>query len=435
MMSFRTFLQSLKEQNEIRHIEKKVSTKYEIAKLLKKSSEALIFENVENHDMKVVGNVFSSRKRISSGLKTSPDNLIKKMRESLSPNKKPKINPDGHVKEVTNNQINLKKLPILKHFEKDGGRYITSSILVAKDSEGNRNLSFHRLQLISKDKLAVRLVPRDLHKIFKETEKKGKSLEVAAFLGASPAVALAAATSPPYETDEYEIASSLGNGLNLIECSSVDLEVPANIEIVLEGKLLAEERAEEGPFADITGTYDAVRDQPVFKVDNIMRREDALYQALLPSSSEHRHLMGIPREPLILEKVDQITKAENVYLSPGGCGWLHCIVSIQKQGAEDGKRAIEAVFKAHPSVKHVVIVDDDVNIFDSESVEWAIATRSRGDEDTIIKSNVEGSSLDPTANPETRLGSKMGIDATKSLDDPTKYEKANIPNKNGGETN
>ncbi len=426
-MSFRTFLKSLEEENEVKHINKKISPKYEAAKTLKNSKKTLIFENIKNHDMKIVGNVYGSRKRISKGLQTTPDKLITKMRKSLSSTKKPKTNHEGPVKEIIQETPNLEKLPILKHFEKDGGPYITSSILVAKDSEGRRNLSFHRLQLLSKDRLAVRLVPRDLYKIFKDAEDRGQSLEVAAFLGASPAVALAAATSQSYEVDEYDIANSLGEYLELIECPSTGLEVPVDAEIVLEGKLLADERVEEGPFADITGTYDAVREQPVFEVENIMRREDAFYQALLPGSSEHRHLMGIPKEPLILEEVDEVAEAVNVYLTPGGCGWLHCVVSINKKGEDDGKKSIEAAFEAHPSVKHVVVVDEDIDVFDSEAVEWAIATRSRADEDVIVKSNVEGSSLDPTANPETRLGSKMGIDATKSSDDSGRFEKANIP--------
>lgn len=426
-MSFRKFLKTLEEENEIKHVEKEVSTKYEVAKILANSEKAVKFENIQKHDMKIAGNVYGSRERISKGLQTTPNELIKKMRNSLTPNKKPKTVSDSPVKETIIEETNLKKLPILKHFGKDGGPYITSSILVAKDFEGNRNLSFHRLQLISKNRLAIRLVPRDLYKIFKEAEEEGESLEVAAFLGSSPAVALASATSPPYGVDEYNIAASLGDDLELVECSTVNLKVPANAEIVLEGKLVAGERVEEGPFADITGTYDAVREQPVFEVESIMRREDAIYQALLPSSSEHRHLMGIPKEPLILEEVDEITQAEDVYLTPGGCGWLHSIISINKQDPKDGKKAIEAAFEAHPSVKHVVVVDEDINVYDSDDVEGAIATRSRADEDVLIKSEIEGSSLDPTADPETRKGSKMGIDATKPSEDFERFEKANIP--------
>jgi len=240
---------------------------------------------------------------------------------------------------------------------------------------------------------------------------------------------LASATSPSYGTDEYEIANNLSKELELTKCQSVDLEAPAEAEIVMEGRLLAEERAPEGPFADITGTYDAVRQQPVFEVDLITRREDSIYPALLPGSPEHQLLMGMPREPIIYEEVDKIAGAEDVALTPGGCGWLHSVVSIDKQKDNEGEKAIQAAFEGHSSLKHVVVVDKDIDIHDQQEVEWAIATRVRPDRDVVIKSEVKGSSLNPTADSETRLGSKMGIDATKDLENKQEFERAQIPEK------
>lgn len=426
-MSLRDFIKKLEHENEIKRIEEKVSPRYEIAKKLKNSEKVLLFENVANHEIEVIGNLYGTRKRIGKGLSIEQNQLIDFLRNSLSSLKKPKTTTEAPIQEMITDDVNLKKLPILHHFEKDGGPYVTSSILVGKDPEGNRNLSFHRLQLIDDDKFSVRLVPRNLHSMFKKAEDRGESLDVAAVIGVDPAVALAAATSPPYEVDEYEIAESMSNQLKLVKCLSNDLEVPSDAEIVFEGKLLAGERAQEGPFADITGTYDAVRQQPVFEVEKITRRKDAFYQALLPGSSEHQYLMGIPREPLIFEEVEKVARVDNAVLTPGGCGWLHGVISINKQNPDEGKKAIDAAFEAHPSMKHVVVVDEDIDIYDPEEVEWAIATRSRADEDVMILSDVKGSSLDPTADSETRLGSKMGIDATKDLDNYDKFEKANIP--------
>jgi len=263
--------------------------------------------------------------------------------------------------------------------------------------------------------------------MFKKSEEEGESLEVAAVTGVHPGVALAAATSPSYEVDEYGIAENLYPELKLAKCDTVGVEIPARAEIAFEGRLLAEKRAPEGPFADITGTYDAVRQQPVFKVDQITRRKDAIYQAILPGNSEHQLLMGMPREPQIYKEASEIAEVQNVVLTPGGSGWLHAIVSISKQGADEGGKTIEAAFRAHSSLKHVVVVDEDIDIYDSENVEWAIATRARADRDVVIKSDVEGSSLDPTADPKTRLGSKMGIDATKNLEESEKFERAHIP--------
>ncbi len=427
MSNLREFLESLDRLGELERVEKEVSTRYEIASLLRDSENALIFEKVNRGKMKVVGNIYGSRKRIALGLGIEQDELINRLRRALASSRKPRIRSSGPVMEVIEEEVDLEKLPILKHFGKDGGPYVTSSVLVAKDSDGNRNLSFHRMMLIGKRKFAVRIVPRNLYEIFAEAEDRGESLEVAAIIGVSPAVAMAAASSPPYEMDEYGIANDLSKSLELVKCHSLDLGVPAGAEMVLEGKLLVGERAEEGPFADITRTYDAVRKQPVFEVENIMRREDAIYQALLPGSREHQYLMGIPREPLIFEEIDKVVDVRNVILTPGGCGWLHGAVSIRKKGSNDARRAVEAAFRGHPSMKHVVVVDEDIDIYDHQSLEWAIATRFRADEDAVIKPDVEGSSLDPVADPETRLGCKMGIDATKDMGNDERFKIAEIP--------
>lgn len=426
-MVIENLLDDFEQKGQLKRVNKKVSTEYEIAAELLKSEKAVIFENIENHSTRVAGNIYGSRERISMSLGIEKEQLIEKMQKALSKPQKPEEVEEGAVQEETEDKIELKSLPILKHFEKDGGPYTTASILVTKDSSGKRNLSFHRMMLIGKDQFSVRLVPRNLHRIFKEAEKRDESLEVAAVLGVHPSVALAAAMSPSYKVDEFEIAYSLWDNLKLTKCQTIDIEVPTHAEIVLEGKLLAGERAKEGPFADITGTYDIIRDQPIFKVDQITTKKNPIYPAILPSGSEHRLLMGMPREPLIFEEVAKVANVRNIALTPGGCGWLHAVISIEKKGKEDGKKAIEATFKAHPSLKHAVVVDKDINIFKSEEVEWAIATRFRADQDTVIKPNIKGSSLDPTADPETRLGSKMGLDATKDLDDPEKFERAEIP--------
>lgn len=426
-MNFRSFLNDLDEREELAHVTEKVSPKFEIARRLKESGDPFLFEKVHGGGMKVAGNIFGSRDRIARGLGVDREHLIDKMRESLSNPKYPNLSSEGPVQEVIEEDVSLHELPILKHYENDGGPYVTSGIIVAEDSEGNRNLSFHRLQQIADDRFAVRVVPRDLHRIFRESEDEGRSLEIAAVLGGGVGLALAAATSASYDVDEYGIAGSLAGELELTSCQSVDLEVPARAEIVMEGKLLAGERVSEGPFTDITGTYDVVRQQPVFRVDCITRRKDAIYPSILPGGPEHQLLMGLPREPIIFEETEKVADIKDVALTPGGCGWLHAVVSINKKKEGDGRRAVEAAFKAHSSLKHVVVVDGDIGIYDPEEVEWAIATRFRADRDAVIKSGVEGSSLDPTADPKTELGSKMGIDATKDLDNLDKFERAQIP--------
>jgi len=221
----------------------------------------------------------------------------------------------------------------------------------------------------------------------------------------------------------------MGGGLRLVRCEHVDACAPAEAELVLEGKISASEKVVEGPFVDITGTYDVERKQPVVEVVGVMRRKDYVYQALLPSGAEHRLLMGLPREVLIWESVSKVVpKVGAVNLSMGGSGWLHAVISIEKQLDGDGKNALLAAFAAHPSLKHAVVVDSDVDVCNVSDVEWAVATRFQASEDLIIIENVRGSTLDSSADQETGLTAKMGVDATRPLSKPKeKFERAKIP--------
>ncbi|HEY4721140.1 MAG TPA: UbiD family decarboxylase domain-containing protein, partial [Anaerolineae bacterium] len=224
---------------------------------------------------------------------------------------------------------------------------------------------------------------------------------------------LAASMSPPKGVDELGIANAM-SPTPLVQCQTVDLQVPADTEIVLEGHI-THSLTDEGPFLDLTETMDFVRQQPVIEIECITHWRDAIYQALLPGRLEHKLLMGMPKEPTIFASVNEVCECHNVLITPGGTSWLHAVVSIVKRGPEDGRRAIEAAFKGHGSLKHVVVVDDDINIHDPAEVEWAIATRFQADRDLVMLSDQPGSSLDPSAThvpgQKTRTA-KMGLDAT-----------------------
>jgi UbiD family decarboxylase len=208
----------------------------------------------------------------------------------------------------------------------------------------------------------------------------------------------------------------------------VDAYAPAEAELLLEGRISFKDEAEEGPVVDITGTYDSKRMQPIVEVVNVMHREDYVYQALLPGGSEHRLLMGLPREAAIYEAVSKVVPSVRaVNLSNGGCGWLHAIISIQKQTDGDAKNALLAAFAAHPSLKHAVVVDSDIDVFNPNEVEWALATRFQADEDLIVIPKVRGSTLDPSADQKSGLTAKMGIDATCPLGVPRRnFERARV---------
>jgi 2,5-furandicarboxylate decarboxylase 1 len=274
-----------------------------------------------------------------------------------------------------------------------------------------------------RDHLGVRIVPRNLYTYYKKAEEMDKPLEVAIAIGMNPATLLASCTSIPITADELEVANTFHDGeMKLIKCDDVNLEVP-DCEILLEGKILPHERASEGPFVDLTDTYDVIRQEPVIEIEKMHYKKNPLYHAIMPAGYEHKLLQGLPQEPRIYKAVQNtVPTVQNVVLTEGGCCWLHAAVSIKKQTPGDGKNVIMAALAAHPSLKHCVVVDEDIDIFNTDDLEYAIATRVKGDEDLLIVPGARGSSLDPRATPDGTT-TKIGVDATKLMEKKEKFER------------
>jgi UbiD family decarboxylase len=197
-------------------------------------------------------------------------------------------------------------------------------------------------------------------------------------------------------------------------CATVDLEVPAACEMVIEGHFTGA-RGAEGPFVDITGTIDFPRAQPVFEITRVAGKKDAIHYTIVPASNDHLTLMGIPKELDMYREIGKVCDCRDVVITPGGCCWLHAVAKIAKRGPEDGRRALEAAFRAHRSLKHALIVDDDVNIHNPAEVEWAVATRFQADTGLLVMPDQPSSSLDPSARHQPgkkSRGAKMGLDAT-----------------------
>ncbi|MBQ4597858.1 MAG: UbiD family decarboxylase, partial [Methanocorpusculum sp.] len=305
----------------------------------------------------------------------------------------------------------LSRIPILKHFPKDAGRYLTTGIVYSAFG-GVENASIHRLLVKDDTHLVGRIVEgRHTYKLLQAALAKGEKLPIAITIGTHPAVTFAACTRVPEGKEMAYAAEICGKELPLYTCPN-GVRVP-DAEIILYGWMTGE-LAEEGPFVDISGTYDPIRMQPVIELAGMHLKEDFIYHALVPAGSEHKMLMGAPYEPKIYAAVAGVTSVRDVYLTKGGAGYFHAVVQIQKMTEGDGKNAIMAAFAAHTSLKHVVVVDSDINIYSPEDVEFAVATRVRADEDVMIISGVRGSSLDPC-----RIGDglnvKAGVDATIPL--------------------
>ena len=319
----------------------------------------------------------------------------------------------------------LDALPALRFYENDGGMYVTSSIFVAC-KDGVCNASIHRI-MVAEDYsyAAVRVVPRHLHALLQDAGEKG--LPVAVVVGVDPRLLLSAASSPPLGVFELHQASLLTGGLRLCRTPRHGLPVPCGASMVLEA-VLGPDRAKEGPFTDLLQLYDTVRLEPVLRPEGVYvnRVYEPVMHVILPGGIEHMLLMGFPREAKIYHAVaSSVPFVRKVRLTPGGGMWLHAVVSIRKQHDGDGKTAGLAALAAHPSLKHVVVVDDDIDPDDPLQVEWAIATRLQAERGMVVIPYARGSTLDPSA--EEGLTSKLVIDATAPLRDRHRYLRPRIP--------
>jgi UbiD family decarboxylase len=420
-MTLRSYLQQLTSSGEMLAINAPVSKTYEMAGILKKiEPRPVLFENVKECPFRVMGNLFSSKAAFANYFSLQVKDIIPTLMRAIERHTPCPVVTTAPCQEVVIEQPDLDDLPILRHCALDGGNYISSGVFITRHPSFGQNLDFHRAMQFSKTEMAIRVV-RGRH--FDQYLEELGSLDVAVCIGVPPHVLAAAATSVEIGIDELEIANALSTQclhepLNLVHAKTVDLLVPAEAEFVLEGTVYSDRRHPEGPFVDLTETYDIIRNEPVFVVKTITHRKDAIWHALLPGALEHKLLMGMPREPTIFKKINEVVKCLDVNINPGGCSWLHAIVQIDKHAEDDGKKAIQAAFSGHRSCKHVFVVDKDIDIYNPLEVEWALATRFQGEDDLVIKLKESGSSLDPSSERSstgTHLTTKLGFDLTKPL--------------------
>jgi UbiD family decarboxylase len=400
IMNLKQFVEILDSQGLLIKIDKLMDVKFEIPTVMKKlDGRPILFSNVKDYDIPIIANVCSSRELVAHGLEIQPREIIQKLASAIeSPQAPEEVNANAY------NEFNgtLDNLPILTYYPLDGGPYIASGIVIATDPELGTNASYHRMMKLGPDKIVLRILQRH----FNEFLKRGNS-EFAICIGNSIAVLLGSAVSAELGKSELDIA----NALNKSNVVKLDGHIVPEAELVMIAEMTGEQHA-EGPFLDLTETPDIVRNQRVARIKKIYCRESPMFHGLLPGGLEHKILMGMPREPTIYREVNKVCEVKDVLVTPGGCSWLHGAVSIRKRDPEDGKKAIEAAFQGHTSMKHVFVVDDDIDIHDPNQIEWAMATRFQGDKDLVIKQNQKGSSLDPSSNLETRETTKLGFDLT-----------------------
>jgi len=308
-LGFRKFLEQLESEGKLTRIRKEVSTELEMAGIIDSLGEKpCFFEKIKESSIPVVAGLVSSKELVAKALNVNIKQILRKLMSAIENPVAPTVVEKGECQEIVERNVDLTKLPIMRYTEKDGGKYVPSAISIVKDPELGRNTCFHRLMLIGKNKFVARIVEdRGTDTALK---KAGGELDIAMCIGNSTAVLLAASTSLPKGVDELGMANALEK-TELVKCKTIDVEVPRGCEIVLEGRI-TKERVPEGPFLDLTGIVDRVRQQPVIEIKCITHRKKPIYQTILAGRNEHKVLMGMPKEPTIFNEVNKVCECTDV---------------------------------------------------------------------------------------------------------------------------
>jgi 2,5-furandicarboxylate decarboxylase 1 len=421
----RRFIEQLKLEGpeEWVRIKKRVSPRYEATAILFKLESqakfpAVYFENMDGFAMPVVTNIHSTRRRLALALDVTKNELVEEYKSREGARIPPELGRDGPIKEVIHrgDDVDLNRFPLFTHFDINTAPYVTAGIVVARDPLSRvRNLSFNRGMLVRKNRLHMHLAPgMHLARCQRNAEDQNEPLEVAIILGVHPAFAVGALSLAPFEVDEYDvIGGMLREPVPLVKCETVDLEVPANAEIVLEGKILPYVREDEGPFGEYSGHSVGVGKHHVVDITAIAHRKNPIYQDIFTGHTEHRLMGAIPRESAIFKAVKAaVPGTRAVHMPASGCCRFHCYISLAKRNEGEVRSAMFAALAADLYLKLIVIVDADVDVYNEREVLWAMANRFQGDRDILVIPNCQGSEIDPSAK-KGGITAKVAIDATQ----------------------
>ena len=423
----RSFIAELEAQSptEIARVKKPIKARYEISALLthlenQKRFPLLFCENVEGSSAPVVINAQASRPLLALALGCAPRELASKYGERQAKPIAPIEIKDAPVHEVVilADDVDLTQVPMLTHYDVNAAPYITAGIVVAADPDsGVRNTSYNRLMMAGKRELRIFMaIGRHLWTLHNKLERRNEPLPIAVVIGVHPLFSLGAQAFTPSTEDEYAvIGGMMEEPLRLVKAKSVPILVPADAEMIIEGNILPNLRAIEGPFGEFTGHAVPADDRPVIEVTAITHRKNYIFQDIHAGYTEHKLMGAVPREAALLKAVRQtVPTVKDICMPVSGTCRFHAYISISKRAPGQAKNAICAAFAADMLLKHVVIVDDDIDVFDEERVLWAIANRFQADRGLVVIANAQGSELDPSAGPGG-INAKMGLDATKPL--------------------
>jgi 2,5-furandicarboxylate decarboxylase 1 len=423
----RSFIAQLEKDspNDIARVTQPIAPRYEISALLthlehRKEFPLLYCENVVGSNAAVVVNAQASRRLMALALECESGDLARKYGERQSKTFAPVVIDNAPVHEAiqTGDEIDLARVPVLTHYDVNAAPYITAGIVAAADPDtGMRNTSYNRLMIAGKRELRIFMaIGRHLWTLHDKLERRNEPLPIAIIIGVHPLFSLGAQAFTPSTEDEYAVIGGMMNEpLRVVRAKTVPILVPADAEMIIEGKILPHVRRIEGPFGEFTGHAVPSDDRPVIEVTAITHRHNYIFQDIHAGYTEHKLMGAVPREAALLKAVRQtVPTVRDVCMPVSGTCRFHAYISIAKRAPAQAKNAICAAFAADMLLKHVVIVDDDIDVFDEERVLWAVANRFQADHGLVVIASAQGSELDPSASPGG-VNAKMGLDATKPL--------------------
>jgi 2,5-furandicarboxylate decarboxylase 1 len=430
--SLREWLDHLAARDRLVVLEPGIGLRFELAAIAKRLDgfRATVFPRPGGHPIPVVSGLVSDRGWMADAMGVESGEVLACFRDAALRPIPWRETVSAPVHEVVHRDVDLaRQLPLPTHNEHDGGPYLTAGLMITRNPRtGAQNVSIHRCQLHGPNRLGVLLLPRHAHMFFEMAEQAGGPLQAAIVIGVDPLTLLASQAIAPIDVDELEIAGALHRRpLAVVKCLTSDLRVPAEAEIVIEGRLLSGLRELEGPFGEFPQYYGEPGERHVMEVDAIAHRKDAILHTIVGGGLEHLLLGAIPREATLLAHLQRsFPNVRDVHLSRGGACRYHLYVQIRKQQEGEAKNIMLGAFAGHYDVKHVIVVDEDVDIHNPAEVEWAVATRFQADRDLVVVSESQGSKLDPST--RKGVGAKMGIDATKPLSaDEMTFKRIRVP--------
>jgi UbiD family decarboxylase len=384
----------------------------------------LIFEKVTGYDIPIVTNVVASRRALAFALGVVEPALAVEYARRIKEYVKPVVvtDPPFRHRLVTGSDVDLASLPAPRYFPGDAGRYLTAGMLVARDPDtGVETEGYHRFQVKGRDRMGVSLHSRRrMFEYARRAEAKGEPLPCAVVLGLHPLVSMGSLAYPPPDVGKFEVVGGLlGEPLHIAPCSTLDLHVPAAAEIVVEGEILAGTREPEGPFGEFTGYSSRRSTEHVFVAKALAMREHPWFQSIAAGrAGDHITTLGLVREAEIMNALSRaIPNVRAVHVPLSGASAFSAYVSIAQSRPGEAKHVIPIVLGVDHYLKLVIVVDDDIDVFDESDVLWAVATRMQADRDLVMISGSLGALLDPSAD-ERGVTAKLGIDATRPFGAP-----------------